>query len=79
MRATACRPSALCALAGLVLLLGVRPAAAELIVSTVSPARHSIAQATDAVSVTFDRAVNPATVTNSTFRVFGRTSGSGSG
>ena len=49
MRPPACRPSARRAVAALVLLVGVSPAAAELIVTpgTLVPARHTIAAGTN--------------------------------
>jgi hypothetical protein len=79
MRATACRPSASCILAGLLLLLTAGAASAELVVTTLVPARNATVASTTVVSVTFDRAVNPATVSNTSFRVFGRNSGPASG
>jgi hypothetical protein len=73
--------SVLRALAGLVVLLGVRPAAAELVVDPLSlvPGRNDNAASTTQVAVTFNQAVNTATVTNASFRVFGRTSGTAGG
>jgi hypothetical protein len=79
MRHAARRPSALRVGAGLVLLLTARAASAELVVTTLVPGRHTTVGATTIVAVTFDRAVNTATVTNASFRVFGRNSGPASG
>ena len=53
--------------------------AATLQVVSVSPARLGIATRTAAVSVTFDQAVLPSSVTSSSFRVFGKQSGTASG
>lgn len=53
--------------------------AATLEVSTFSPARHAVADAGASVSITFDRALNTASVTANSFRVFGRVSGTKSG
>jgi hypothetical protein len=53
--------------------------AAELTVTSISPARHGAAARTEPVSVTFDRPVLPASVNASSFRVFGRASGTASG
>jgi len=79
MRATACRPSALRTVVGLVLLLTARAASAELVVTTLVPARNTTVAGTTIVAVTFDQPVNTATVTNASFRVFGRNSGPASG
>jgi len=79
MRPAARRPSALRIIAGFVLVLTARAASAELVVTTLVPGRHTTVGATTIVAVTFDRAVNTATVTNASFRVFGRNSGSASG
>ncbi len=53
--------------------------AAELTVNTLSPARSSMAAANTTVTVTFDRAVDRPSVDSSSFRVFGRGSGTASG
>ena len=49
--------------------------AAPLQVSQISPARNSLADPTTAVIIDFDKAVSPASLTPSTFRVFGRATG----
>jgi hypothetical protein len=74
MRATTGRPSAL-SIAGLALFLTAQAHAAELLVTARAPERNTTAPTTTAVAVTFDRAVNTATVTDASFRVFGRNSG----
>jgi hypothetical protein len=79
MRPAAYRSSALRLVAGFALVLTARAASAELVVTTLVPARHTSVAATTIVAVTFDRAVNTATVTNASFRVFGRQSGPASG
>ena len=79
MRVAAGRSSALCTVTGLVLLLTTGSASAELVVTTLVPARHTAVAATTLVQVTFDRAVSTGTVTNASFRVFGRNSGPASG
>ena len=56
-----------------------RATAAPLQVVSVSPARLGIAATTAAVSITFDQAVLPSSVTTSSFRVFGKQSGAASG
>lgn len=54
-----------------------RPSAAvDLAVQSTTPARNTMAPVATTVAVTFDRAVLPASVTASSFRVFGRWSGS---
>ncbi|NOT33286.1 MAG: hypothetical protein HOP12_03855, partial [Candidatus Eisenbacteria bacterium] len=53
--------------------------AAPLAVTQLSPARNAVAQPTAAVVIDFDKPVNPASVTPSTFRVFGRASGTKTG
>ncbi len=63
----------------LLLAFAVPVGAAELQVVTLSPARHAIAPATSAVSVTFDRALQTASITAASLRVFGRTSGPAAG
>jgi hypothetical protein len=52
---------------------------AELQVTALAPARHTMATRTIAVSVTFDQPVLPASVTPASFRVFGHSSGAASG
>ena len=79
MRVSVRRPSPLRILAVLAVLAGATPAAAELIVSTLVPARHTSVAANTLVAVTFNQAVNPATFNSSSFRVFGRVSGTASG
>ncbi|NNE55612.1 MAG: hypothetical protein HKN32_06305, partial [Flavobacteriales bacterium] len=61
----------------LVLLLSVCFANAQsLVVEEVLPARHSLDVYEDhEISITFDQAVNPSTVTDETFMIFGRWSG----
>jgi len=49
--------------------------AVDLAVVSTSPARNSMSTVYASVSITFDRAVQPSTITNSSFRVFGRASG----
>jgi hypothetical protein len=65
------------------ILAGVSAASAragELTVVSVAPALNGLnAPTSAAVSVTFDRPVNPATVTSASFRVFGRWSGAAEG
>jgi hypothetical protein len=52
------------------------PARADnLTVLATTPARHTMASVNASIVVDFDRAVDPATVTTSTFRVFGKWSG----
>ena len=79
MRPAARRSSALRIVAGLVLVLTARAASAELVVTTLVPARHTAVAASTIVAVTFNQAVSTATVTNASFRVFGRNSGPASG
>ncbi len=53
---------------------------ADLTVVSTQPARHALATPlASSISVTFDRAVNPATVTHNNFNAFGRWSGPVSG
>src|SRR5262245_15402354 len=54
-------------------------ASAQLQVSGTAPARQVMADPQTAVSVTFDQALNPATVTSATLRVFGSASGTKTG
>ena len=54
-------------------------AAAPLQVVSQSPARLGIAAPSAAVTITFDRAVDHASITPSSFRVFGKQSGTASG
>jgi len=61
-------------------LLAARTAtAAPLQVVSTSPARLAIAATSSAVSITFDQAVLPSSVTASSFRVFGKQSGTATG
>ncbi|MEM7356044.1 MAG: FG-GAP-like repeat-containing protein [Acidobacteriota bacterium] len=54
--------------------------AGELVVTSVSPARHSLAASPDAVlTIDFDRAVDPASIGPASFWAFGRWSGTVSG
>jgi len=53
--------------------------AADLQVTQVSPPRNSVALPTTAVTIDFDKPVNPASITPGTFRVFGRASGGKTG
>jgi hypothetical protein len=62
---------------GLVVLAGA--AQAQMQVTTTSPTSNGSAAANASIAVTFDRAVNPATLTGSTFRIFGRVTGTKSG
>ena len=62
-----------------VLLVTAVASAAPLQVVGVSPGRLSTAAATSAVTITFDRAVLPASVTAASFRVFGKQSGVATG
>ena len=64
--------------AGLV-LAGAPAESAELAVTALAPARHTMAPRTSAVSVTFDRPVLTTSVTGASFRVFGHSSGAASG
>ncbi|MCA9751980.1 MAG: VCBS repeat-containing protein [Gemmatimonadetes bacterium] len=58
----------------------VAPSAfAQLAVTGTIPASHSLAPVVTPIAVTFDRALDPATVTPATFRVFGRWSGPAQG
>src|SRR5262249_53393303 len=54
-------------------------AAAPLQVVSVSPARLGIAPRTTVVTITFDRAVDHSSITSSSFRVFGKQSGTATG
>ena len=68
--------SLLTLLVALVLASGWAPAAGALAVAGTSPARHSMSAAPDTVIlVDFDRPVDPATLTASSLRGFGRSSG----
>jgi hypothetical protein len=70
------------AMAGMVaglLAAGGAARGAELQVTALAPPRHTMAPRTTAVSITFDRAVLPGSVTAATFRVFGHSSGAASG
>lgn len=63
-----------------VLIVTVPAAAVDLQVVSVSPARHALtAPLSTPISITFDRAVSPASITPSSFRVAGRWSGPMSG
>ena len=53
--------------------------AVDLAVVSMNPPRNTAATIYTNVSVTFDRAVQPATITSSSFRVFGRASGNVAG
>jgi len=75
---SASRRAALLALALLAASVG-RVDAAELQVASVGPPRNAMAPATSVVRVDFDRAVDPATISAATFRVFGRGTGTASG
>jgi hypothetical protein len=66
------------ALALLAVLLATSPAAAISVVSQ-SPARLAVAAKTMAVTITFDAAVDPASITPGSFRVFGKQSGTATG
>jgi hypothetical protein len=72
------RPSIVIA-STLVLLAVVGASAAPLQVVAVSPLRLAVAPTTAAVTITFDRAVQPASITAASFRAFGRQSGAVSG
>ena len=54
-------------------------AAAPLQVVSLSPVRLGVAPRTAAVTITFDRAVDHASITSSSFRVFGKQSGTATG
>jgi VCBS repeat protein/Big-like domain-containing protein len=60
-------------------VLAVAAHAAEPHVVSTSPVRLAVAPATTAVSITFDQALLTSSVTPSSFRVFGRSSGTKSG
>ncbi|MDX2167932.1 MAG: FG-GAP-like repeat-containing protein [Deltaproteobacteria bacterium] len=61
-------------------LLAVAGAApAQMQVTATTPIGNGSAAANASIAVTFDRAVNPATLTASTFRIFGRVTGTKSG
>ena len=62
-----------------VTLMAPMAALGQMQVVSTSPTLNAIAATTTTVSVTFDRAVNTATVTPSTFRVSGQWSGAGDG
>ncbi len=59
--------------------LAPAPAAAQLAVVGTVPARHTLAPTTTAITVHFNSAVSPVSVTASNFRVFGRGSGRAAG
>ena len=63
----------------LVTLMAPMAALGQMQVVSTSPTLNAIAAPTTTVSVTFDRAVNTATVTASTLRVSGQWSGAGAG
>ena len=63
----------------LVALMTPLAALGQMQVVSTSPSLNAIAATTSAVSVTFDRALNPATITGATFRVSGQWSGAGPG
>jgi hypothetical protein len=68
------------AAATVVVLLSAGPGAATpLRVVTLSPSRLSVAPRTAAVTITFDRAVDHASITSSSFRIFGKQSGTATG
>ncbi len=74
------RPAGLLLSASASLFFAIPALAGTLTVVSTSPARHVGSAATSsALSVTFDRAVNPATVTAASFRAYGRWSGPVSG
>ena len=60
-------------------LQAVSAQAAQLQVVSVSPARNTVAAPATAVSITFDRALQPSSLTSASLRVFGRVSGTVSG
>ena len=62
-----------------IVLVAVGAQAADLQVISVSPPRNLAAAPSTPISITFDRAVQTSSVTSSTFRVFGRVSGTASG
>src|SRR5215472_2811744 len=70
---------ALAAAPVLVLLCGGSGAATPLQVVSRSPERLTAAPRTGAVTITFDRAVDHASITPSSFRVFGKQSGTATG
>src|SRR5215475_7223955 len=73
-------PRALAVLTGVLALLATRASTATpLQVVGVDPARLATAPRSSAVTVTFDRAVLPASVTAASFRVFGKQSGAAQG
>ena len=57
------------------LLVGLTGTAAAFQVTALSPTRLGIAPRTTTVTITFDGAVVPASITASSFRVFGKQSG----
>jgi hypothetical protein len=66
-------------LAGLALLVTASAASAALQVVSVSPAANSMAAPTAVITVTFDKAVDTATIDTASFRVFGKATGAKSG
>ncbi|HYC57148.1 MAG TPA: FG-GAP-like repeat-containing protein [Candidatus Binatia bacterium] len=70
-------PAALRALAvcGGLVVVASAPANAALSVSTHAPSFNAVVSPSSNVTVTFDQAINPASVNDSTFRVYGRSSG----
>ncbi|HEX4955737.1 MAG TPA: FG-GAP-like repeat-containing protein [Thermoanaerobaculia bacterium] len=70
-------PSSL--LAVLLFTIAAPALAGTLTVVSTNPPRHTMAAKATTLSVTFDRAVNPATVTAGSFRAYGRWSGPVSG